>query len=206
MESLRASVPFTLHKAASAQPEFEGWASVFHTLIDAWTPTRILPGAFTKTIRENFQRIKILYQHNPDEPIGVPITLREDARGLYLRARLASTARGQEVAQLMRDGVLTELSIGFDPVKSSTVREVIDGTLVEVRQLSEVRLFEVSLVTWAANPDALVTAVHRRHASRPDLTASFAQLDRCANAMHASRDHQLRELTLKAVMAGVKVS
>lgn len=203
MESLRAAVPFTLHKAASAQPEFEGWGSVFGNLIDAWTPTRILPGAFAKTIRENAKRIKILYQHDHNDPIGIPIVLREEARGLYLRARLSSTARGQEIAQLMRDGVLTELSIGFDPIKHHTVRETIDGLPVEVRHVSEVRLWEISVVTFAANSQAVVTAVHRRTPGTVDVGAALADINRAAEGherrTQAARDADVRDMELRLV-------
>ncbi len=203
MELLRLPLSLTRHKASTAHLEFEGWAAAFLTMIDAFMPTRILPGAFTKTIRENAKRIKILYQHNVEDPIGVPILLREEPRGLYLRGRLSSTARGQEVTELLRDGVISELSVGFDSVKASVVREQIGGSLVEVRHIAEVRLWEVSLVTTAANPDAVITAVPRRSDARTDVNAALASLDhQWADASHratARRDQQVREAQLRLV-------
>ena len=85
--------------------------------------TRILHGAFTKTLREKAHRIKILWQHDEHDPIGVPLELREDSRGLFLRARLSTSRRGQQAAQLLREGIMSELSIGFDPIRFEIVDE-----------------------------------------------------------------------------------
>lgn len=142
---------------AIGEDSFRGLASVFHTLIDTWVPTRILPGAFTKTLQENAKRIKVLYQHNPDWPIGIPTRMEENSDGLDVTAKVSQTTMGKEVLQLIRDGVLTELSIGFDPVKYEMVDEGATGL---VRHLKELRLWEISPVTFAANADARISAVN----------------------------------------------
>jgi uncharacterized protein len=187
MERLRLSVPFTstpstTHQAASPGSDtrtlVRGMASVFGTLIDTWVPTRILRGAFAKTLRENGKRIRILWQHDQDQPIGIPTVLQEDERGLYLEALLSDTPRGREAAQLVKDGVISELSIGFDPVQSSTVEEMLNGVRTQVRLLSELKLLEVSLVTFAANPEAIITQVQRRRpTSMESLNEQMAVLD-----------------------------
>jgi hypothetical protein len=174
MERLRAIVPFTsAHRAvAPVAAIIEGYGSVFNTLIDAYVPTIIEPGAFTKTIREQFDRIKILWQHQTDEPIGRPLELREDERGLYVRAQLSATSRGDEAARLLRDGVLNELSIGFD-----VLRFYMDTSGHEpVRHITELRLWEISLVTFAANPKAKVTQVHRRTVNHDEEVAALERM------------------------------
>lgn len=179
MESLRAQVPFTVHKSAPpAAVVFEGYASVFNTLIDAHVPTIIECGAFTKTLSDGWDRVRVLWQHNTDEPIGRPLELREDARGLFLRAQLSATPRGQEAAALLRDGVITEMSIGFDPINY-----FMDNTGVEpVRHITELQLWEVSLVTFAANREAKVTQVHRRATT---VTEELASLNAAVAAIDA---------------------
>jgi len=111
----------------------------------------IEPGAFTKTIAEGVGRVKILALHNDCElPIGVPLELREDLHGLYIKGKVSDTSKGKDVKTLLRDGVLTELSIGYDPI-------VFDYDETGIRHLREVKLWEVSVVTWAMNPQAVIT-------------------------------------------------
>jgi hypothetical protein len=197
MDKFRAIVPFTVHTSASASPAvtFEGYASVFNTPIDALSgPTIIDRGAFKKTLAEQWERIKILWQHNSDEPIGRPLEMVEDERGLKLRAVLSSTQRGREAAQLLRDGVCTEMSIGFDPIKFYMNR----SGLEPVRHLTEVRLWEISLVTHAANPLARVTQVHKHAAT--GIAERVAELDAALEAFDnrraMRREHEVCELEL----------
>ena len=162
-------IPCRLTKLAARDVGgFEGWASVFNTLIDDHYKTRIMPGAFATTLKDGGRRVKVLYQHDADNPIGRPIELRETPRGLFVKAELASTPRAQEVRALLHDKVVEELSIGFDPINWETVGEE--------RHIHELKLWEVSLVTFGANPDARVTEVHRRRLGRP-LSSYDVQID-----------------------------
>lgn len=111
----------------------------------------IEPGAFTKTIAEGWERVKILALHNDCWlPIGRPLELREDSNGLFIKAKISDTSMGRDVKVLLKDGVLTELSIGYDPV-------VFEYDEAGIRHLREVKLWETSLVTWAMNDRAVVT-------------------------------------------------
>ncbi len=132
--------------------EFAGYAAVFGN-IDSGRDI-IEKGAFSKTIREDFDRIKILSQHNDCElPIGKPLELREDEKGLYIRGKISDTQKGRDIQTLLRDGVLTEMSIGYDAIDFD-----FDGEK-GVRRLKEVRLWEVSIVTWAMNDQAKIEEV-----------------------------------------------
>ena len=75
--------------------------------------------------------------------------VREDSKGLYIKAKISDTAMGRDVKVLLKDGVLNELSIGYDPI-------VFDYDETGIRHLREVKLWEVSVVTWAMNPEATV--------------------------------------------------
>ena len=128
---------------------FSGYGAVFGNLDSGGDI--IEPGAFTKTLAEGWERVKILALHNDYWlPIGRPLELREDACGLFLSAKVSETTMGRDIKVLLKDGVLNELSIGYDPV-------VFDYDETGVRHLREVKLWEVSLVTWAMNPEATVT-------------------------------------------------
>jgi HK97 family phage prohead protease len=144
----------------------EGYASLFGAIDQA--NDMVMPGAFTQTLRErNLRRIPMLFQHDPAEPIGVWLELKEDWLGLRVRGRLIpEVVRARELLSLLRAGTADGLSIGF-----RTVRGRIDPK-TRIRRLHQVDLWEISLVTFPLLAGARVRAVKgRRLPSRPQ--ASF---------------------------------
>ena len=98
------------------------------------------------------RRVKMLWQHDPAQPIGVWDEVREDDRGLYVKGRvLTHVEKGREAVALIEAGAIDGLSIGY-----RTVRAQKDGK--GQRLLSELELWEVSLVTFPMLPDARVGA------------------------------------------------
>lgn len=98
------------------------------------------------------RRVKMLWQHDPAQPIGVWDEVREDATGLYVKGRiLTDVARGQEAAALLAAGAIDGLSIGY-----RTLRAERDAK--GQRLLQELDLWEVSLVTFPMLADARVQA------------------------------------------------
>lgn len=108
----------------------------------------ILPGAFTKTLKENgpgagINRLRHLKDHSTSFPLG-PIEEAEDAPlGLVLTSRVSKTSYGNDVLALEADGVY-EHSIGYQTIKQ---QKTASGN-----ELIELRLFEGSSVTWGSNP------------------------------------------------------
>jgi HK97 family phage prohead protease len=178
------------------QGTFEGIASKFNTVIDAYVPTIIHPGAFQKTLQENGGRVRILWQHDPDKPIGKPLELREAPDGLFIKGKISATPQGQEALTLMRDGVVTDMSIGFDPVRFDFDQD--EQGRVMTRHIRELALFEVSLVTMGANREARVSAVNSLQAAglRCALEAALA----AARAMeeHSLEPGELADLAERA--------
>ncbi|MCK0094213.1 HK97 family phage prohead protease [Yoonia sp. F2084L] len=96
--------------------------------------------------------VKMLWQHDPAQPIGVWDEVREDATGLWVKGRLLTdVAKGREAASLIAAKAIDGLSIGYRTVKA---RKDDKGG----RLLSELELWEVSLVTFPMLPDARVGA------------------------------------------------
>jgi len=141
---------------------FEGYASLFR--IPDLGKDVVEPGAFRESLaRRGPTGVKLLWQHDPAEPIGRWLSLIEDSRGLFVRGRLSlAVARARETHALMLDGVLDGLSIGFRSEKART--EPRTG----LRRLERVDLWEVSVVTFPMLPQARIAAVKR---ARP---AAFA--------------------------------
>jgi len=105
-------------------------------------------------------RVKMLWQHDPGAPIGVWDEVREDATGLWVKGRiLTEVEKGREAAALLAAGAIDGLSIGYRTVKAER-----DGK--GQRLLSELELWEVSLVTFPMLPEARV------HAKADDAEAS----------------------------------
>ena len=133
----------------------EGYASTWD--LDQ-TNDIIHQGAFTKTIDEGFlsKRIKMLWQH--DKALGMPTEMFEDDRGLYVKGKISRTQLGDEALELMRDGVVNTMSIGFSiPQNKSGFND--EG----IRNIHEVKLFEFSPVTFPANEAAHILAVKSLH-------------------------------------------
>ena len=147
----RKSFKFELEQADD-NGEFSGYAAVFGNRDDG--DDVIEKGAFAKTIIRDFDRIKILSQHDETElPIGKPLELREDDKGLFIRGKISDTQKGRDIRTLLKDGVLTELSIGYDAVAFDY------DSKQGIRHLKEIRLWEVSVVTWAMNDEAKIDEV-----------------------------------------------
>jgi len=147
----RKSVAFEIKAVDETEGVFEGYASTFTKVPDSYGDI-IDKGAFKKTIKENRGRIKILWNHNADEPIGIPLELREDEVGLYVKGKLTlGVQRAREVLALMKDEVINTMSIGF-----KTITQAMDG---DIRHIKETKLYDTSPVTFAANESALITSV-----------------------------------------------
>lgn len=140
---------------------FEGYASIFGNK-DAGGDI-IQSGAFKKTLREGGNRVKVLWQHDTNTPIGKPMEMEEDAKGLRVKAKISETQAGKDALKLMRDGVINELSIGYDVVKDDYDENR------DARLLKEVRLWEFSPVTFAMNQAATITGVKSIEDIRPAL-------------------------------------
>jgi uncharacterized protein len=115
----------------------------------------VVAGAYTaslKALAAGGRAVKMLWQHDPTQPIGVWDEVREDAIGLWVKGRiLLEVDKGREAAALLSAGAIDGLSIGY-----RTVRAERDGK--GQRLLSELELWEVSLVTFPMLQEARVSA------------------------------------------------
>jgi HK97 family phage prohead protease len=103
--------------------------------------------------------IKLLWQHDPKEIIGIPVELKEDEVGLFFEAKVSNTIRGNEALELIADGAVNTMSIGYDVKGWEEDPSLLttDGRPVVV--LSKLNLWEISPVTFAANPAARILGV-----------------------------------------------
>lgn len=149
----RKKLHFSLNiKSVEESGQFAGYASVFG-VVDNQRDV-MLRGAFSRTLKGRVSEIKLLWQHQQEEPIGVFTTIAEDANGLYVEGKLLmQVQRAKEAHALLMEGAISGLSIGYSPV-----RYAIDEK-TGVRKLAEVELWEISLVTFPANDAAHVTVV-----------------------------------------------
>jgi HK97 family phage prohead protease len=148
------SAPFEM-KELGANGYVCGYASVFGH-VDAQREV-VAPGAFTRSLRQwkgQSRQPAMLWMHDAGKPVGIWESLREDASGLAVEGRLAvRTQDGADAYELLKMGAVTGLSIGYRTVQSKL------DSKSRVRTLTEVDLFEVSLVTFPANDQARIRAV-----------------------------------------------
>jgi HK97 family phage prohead protease len=108
----------------------------------------MMPGAFKRSIQdwgpEAKGRVKHLLNHDPSQPLGRIIELKEDNYGLYYRSQVGTHRLGQDFIKMVESGLIGEHSIGF-----RTLRE---QKAAEANEIHEVMLFEgSSLTAWGAN-------------------------------------------------------
>lgn len=152
---------------------FAGYASVFGRIDEGGDI--VLPGAFRDSLRRRGREaIRMLFHHDPREPVGVWETIAEDGYGLWVEGRLTGgVPRADALRRLIETRAIDGLSIGFRTVKAT--REARSGH----RRLSEIDLWEVSIVTFPMLDAA-------RIARRPAKPARDARLIRSLDAAMAS--------------------
>jgi HK97 family phage prohead protease len=151
----------------AADGTVEGYASLFGELDQA--RDMVMPGAFEASLRQRgVRRVPMLFQHDPAEPIGVWLELREDVHGLYARGRLIpEVVRARELLALLQAGTSDGLSIGFRTVKGRV------DPKTRIRRLEAIDLWEISIVTFPLLPGARVRAV--KEAGHPSRSAPSAR-------------------------------
>ena len=109
----------------------------------------VVAGAFKKTLSE--RKPKVFYNHM--YPIGSPVEIHEDSKGLYTESKMSRTPRGDEILELVKDGVINEMSIAYE------VLQYEDDSAKGVRYLKELKLFEYGPVDFPANENAVIEGV-----------------------------------------------
>lgn len=135
--------------AIDAEGRFSGYASVFDRLDSGGDI--VLRGAFDKSLARRRGRIRLAFQHDPKEPVGVWESFHEDSYGLFVSGRLVpGVPRSDALRRLIETRALDGLSIGFRTVRAS--REAGTGH----RRLHEIDLYEISIVTFPMMEDARI--------------------------------------------------
>jgi HK97 family phage prohead protease len=139
---------------------FEGYASLFG--VADLGGDLVLPGAFSASLaRRGAGGVRMLWQHDPAQPIGRWTAIVEDGRGLRVRGQLnLAVARAREIHALMKEGAVDGLSIGFRVERARRDR-------AGVRRLERLDLWEISLVTFPMLPGARVSGVKRHRSPSP---------------------------------------
>lgn len=142
-------------KAVQEDGFFSGYGAVFGNV--DWYNDVILPGAFAKSLEKWAEKNKmppVLWNHNDGEPIGVYTSIYEDEKGLFVEGRLLidDVPRAKSTHALLKAGAIDGLSIGY---KTKKANQQTNG----IRELIELDLGEISIVTMPANKESLITSV-----------------------------------------------
>jgi HK97 family phage prohead protease len=140
---------------------FAGYASVFGRLDDAGD--LVMPGAFAKSLaRRGATKLRMLFQHDPKEPVGTWDVAREDGFGLWVEGRLVpGVPRADALKRLIERRAIDGLSIGFRTERAT--REARGGH----RKLWAIDLWEISIVTFPMLADARIAVGGAKAPSLP---------------------------------------
>ena len=139
----------------------------------------VVAGAFKECIASG-RKPKMLWQHDPAQPIGVWDEVREDENGLYVKGRVSKRGKGAEIADLVKMGGIEGLSIGYRTQEYEM--DMDDG----VRRLTKLDLWETSVVTFPMNELAGIYAMKADEITQRDLERAFKNMghsNRMAKAM-----------------------
>ena len=155
MKRKTRNMPFEV-KSVADDGVFSGYGSVFG-VVDAYNEI-VAPGAFAQSLSDWSARNKLpkmLWQHDSRQPIGVYTSMREDETGLYVEGKLLNgdVRQASEAYALLKAGAIDSMSIGYYPTKWEYDEEG------EQLTLTQIDLWEVSLVTFPANEEAIIDAV-----------------------------------------------
>lgn len=185
---------------------FVGHAAVFNSPTQiggkrwGWRE-QIAPGAFAKTIKE--ADVRFLINHNPDlvlaRTVADTLRLSEDDTGLLTDADLARTTYGEDLAISLERGDVTQMSFAFQVVKEEWEEAAEDE--LPLRTLKELRLFDVSSVTYpayedtdgglrAAAIDVLARSMNLTTSQRAELDAQLGHFARLDEPAHATREEE----------------
>jgi uncharacterized protein len=145
------------NSAFSNEVYIKGYASVFRCIDQAHDI--IKEGAFKETITQRNYPIKLLWQHDANNPIGSILHIKEDHYGLLIKATITNhTQIGREATELIKSGIVTGLSVGIVPTKCTT-------TSKGYNEILEAILYEISVVTFPANLYAKIDSIQDKTVS-----------------------------------------
>lgn len=118
----------------------------------------IKKGAFTRALSKG-NDIHFLAEHDANKILASTrnnsLKLVEDDKGLLMTAEISDTSYGRDYHTLIKDGILRNMSFGFS-VDKDKWRKLNDGTYT--RDISDLTLYEVSVVTNPAYPQSSISA------------------------------------------------
>lgn len=212
----RRNVPFELRASSEDGSEFSGYGSTFFKIDDYGS--MFARTAFDDTLPFFLSKGFIGgLDHNWAQPIGKPVKATTDSHGLFIDARISKTAHGLDVRELIKDKVISQLSIGFMTLGYEwldTQSEVEaywktngytpdDEDLTRARYgamvKTKTRLYEVSPVTIPANTDCVITDVRATSAGAGDRVLALLgdNADAVALLEHADIDTATRTSILR---------
>lgn len=154
----------------------------------------ITRGAFLDTLSEKRERIAFCYQHDIWNPIGKIQEIREDDKGLWLKVMIS--AAEDDIQTKIKECILKEMSIGYRVVDSAD--EVRNG--IKIRILKKINLYEVSLVTIAANPLAVVQSMKSEAERTGLLETEFNRLIAIVKNENVNFEiRKLKEITISVL-------
>ena len=177
----------------------EGYAAVYGN-VDSYNDI-VQSIAFDSFLTsQDVKRCKFCFNHDMYDVIGVIEDLKSDEKGLWFRAKVSNTSLGRDVAELISDGALSEFSIGYKTEDS--IRQD-DG----VRLLTKLYLYEISVVSRAANPKATITETERKdedvkEENKPELKEmDYTQLQKELEVVESRKAEIVAEINARKIGA-----
>jgi len=165
-------------KFDAQQGTIEGYASLFDEVDQG--NDMVVSGAYKSSLsRRKPKSVKMLWQHDPRQPIGMWDEIYEDEKGLYVKGRLLmSIQQGKEAAALIEAGAIDGMSIGYRTINAD--RQVVGEKTV--RALKELDLWEISMVTFPMLPTARIVSRKGEDWGNPRFVEQYLRDGGCSQS------------------------
>ena len=203
-----ASFPLELAQTTTKGRTMTGYASVFNYPIDSGVrshpqSTFMMPGSFTKTLKEHRDQVQVLFNHGLDPrygqlPIGVVRSLEENKRGLWAEVELHDGPDNENIRAALASGALRAMSIQFETMKEDYNEDRSE------RYINEVKLWEFGPVTFPAN-QAATASLHslaqmavdlEEHQRMMPMPTSKASMARHLREQHGMSEGEIADMSM----------
>jgi HK97 family phage prohead protease len=160
----------TLCSVDKENREIKFYAAVFSPSVDSWGRSYD-PKSFNRTIKNSGGKIPLLIEHNLSDVVGKSFEMGTDDKGVWVKARISNTTRGDDVLELFQEGVYNSFS--FSGYIYNSEPKVINNS--EVEYVTEASMYESSIVLFPANPDARILSIENNDIPTSNIDVEVAE-------------------------------
>ena len=161
----------------------------------------LIKGCFAKSIQDRGpessanDKIIMLWMHDMNEPIGIPLILIEDEKGLYFESKIDDVPRGNQAIKQLESGTLNQFSIGYQYVWENCEYDAEKDAFI----VKEVKLYEISVVSIGCNGETEYLGLKSIEDAENSYKELNAEISDICSGMSALKQQKIQKIISKAM-------